>query len=315
MEIIELKSIYDIKKNKDGLILVLGYFDGLHKGHKKLFEEAKKLAQILNLKIAVLTFPESPKLAFSRFSPDLLLHLSSRKDRLEKFEDYGVDYLYLTDFTSNFANIKGEDFVKDYLEGLGAKVLVAGFDYSFGHEKLGVDELGKIFTGKTLTVSPVKEELEAGENKELTSKVSSSRIRDALDRGNIRLANKLLGYHFKNEGLVVHGDARGRTLGYPTANIALTEAIRLPADGVYITDVIYQGETYRSMTSVGKNSTFDGHELRLEVNIFDFSGDLYGERIEIIWLDRIRDMVKFDGIDSLVAQLEDDEKRARLWDQ
>ncbi|WEV60181.1 bifunctional riboflavin kinase/FAD synthetase [Streptococcaceae bacterium ESL0729] len=315
MEVIKLESVYDIKKNKDGLILVLGYFDGLHRGHKKLFDEAKKLAQILNLKIAVLTFPESPKLAFSRFSPDLLFHLSSRKDRLEKFADLGVDYLYLTDFTSNFASIKGEDFVKDYLEGLGAKVLVAGFDYSFGHEKLGIDDLAKMFKGKTYNISPVTEELEACENKALTTKISSSRIRDALDCGNIRLANKLLGYHFKNEGLVVHGDARGRMLGYPTANIALTEAIRLPADGVYITDVIYKGQIFRSMTSVGKNSTFDGQELRLEVNIFDFSGDLYGERIEIIWLDRIRDMVKFDGIDSLVAQLEDDEKRARLWDK
>ncbi|OFI49656.1 riboflavin biosynthesis protein RibF [Floricoccus tropicus] len=312
MEVIKIDTIYDVKKTED-TILVLGYFDGLHRGHKALFDEAKKLSQILNLKISVLTFPESPKLAFTKFKPDLLKHLSTTEDRLKKFEEYGVDSLYLTDFTSKFAHTKADDFIRNYIEDLGAKVVVTGFDYTFGNERMGAEYLRKNFSGKVVTVPAVREPLEYGENEELTDKISSSRIRDAIDKGNIKLANNLLGYNFMIEGIVVHGDARGRTLGFPTANLVLTDNVHLPDDGVYVVDVNYDGKTYRGMASVGKNVTFDGTELRLEVNILDFSGDIYGEKLELIWLDRIRDMVKFDSIEMLVEQLKDDEEKARKW--
>lgn len=312
MEVIKIDTIYDVKKTED-TILVLGYFDGLHRGHKALFDEAKKLSQILNLKISVLTFPESPKLAFTKFKPDLLKHLSTTEDRLKKFEEYGVDCLYLTDFTSKFAHTKADGFIRNYIEDLGAKVVVTGFDYTFGNERMGAEYLRKNFSGKVITVPAVREPLEDGENEELTDKISSSRIRDAIDKGNIKLANKLLGYNFMIEGIVVHGDARGRTLGFPTANLVLTDNVHLPEDGVYVVDVNYDGKTYRGMASVGKNVTFDGTDLRLEVNILDFSGDIYGEKLELIWLDRIRDMVKFDSIEMLVDQLKDDEEKARTW--
>ena len=124
---------------------------------------------------------------------------------------------------------------------------------------------------------------------------------------------ELLGYPLSTRGIVVHGNARGRTIGYPTANLAPLDRVHLPGDGVYVADVEHNGQRYRGMASVGKNVTFDGDELRFEVNIFDFSQDIYGDTIRIFWLDKIRDMVKFDGIDSLIAQLQSDERIARSW--
>ena len=113
----------------------------------------------------------------------------------------------------------------------------------------------------------------------------------------------------------MHGDARGRTIGYPTANLAPIDRTYLPSDGVYVVDVDFKGQTYRGMASVGENVTFDGKELRFEVNLFDFSGDIYGHTLTIHWLDKIREMVKFDGVASLVAQLEEDEAVARQWSE
>jgi len=312
MDIIKLDTESDFN-NQAGVVLVLGYFDGLHKGHQALFSQARKIAKVLNLKIAVLTFPESPKIAFTKFTPDLLKHLSTKDDRYQMFEELGVDYLYLKDFTSKFAATRADDFIKDYLEKLNAQVIVTGFDYSFGNERLGVDYLRKNISAKIVEVPAVTYPLESSENPDLTDKISSTRIRQALSQGNISLVNSLLGYDFRIEGLVVHGDARGRTLGYPTANLVLTDLVHLPGEGVYVVDVIHKGEHKRAMASVGKNVTFNGEELRLEVNIFDFADDIYGEKLEIIWLERIRGMVKFDNIEELVKALRSDEEKARSW--
>ena len=150
----------------------------------------------------------------------------------------------------------------------------------------------------------IAEQQEGGE------KISSTRVRKLIHEGDVKAANQLLGYDFSTRGIVVHGDARGRTIGFPTANLAPIDRTFLPADGVYVADVIIDGQVYRSMTSLGKNVTFGGTELRLEANIFNFQGDIYGKTIEVIWLDKIRDMVKFNGIEELVAQLEADKKVA-----
>lgn len=131
--------------------------------------------------------------------------------------------------------------------------------------------------------------------------------------GNIKEVNRLLGYNFSTRGIVVHGDARGRTIGFPTANLAPIDNVFLPGDGVYVSDVIVNGKSYRAMTSVGKNITFGGTELRLEANIFDFKDEIYGETVEIIWLDKIRDMVKFAGADELIEQLKSDKEVAANW--
>jgi len=144
-------------------------------------------------------------------------------------------------------------------------------------------------------------------------KISSTRIRQAILDGDVKEVNHLLGTPLPSRGMVVHGNARGRTIGYPTANLVLRDRTYMPADGVYVVDVEVQRQRYRGMASVGKNVTFDGEEPRFEVNIFDFSDDIYGETVMVYWLDRVRDMVKFDSVEELVDQLQKDEEIARNW--
>ncbi len=303
MKIIEIEHYQAIEQEEE-TVLVLGYFDALHQGHKVLFDRAKEIAKEKHLKIAVLTFFESPKLVFSRFEPDLLKHITYPEKRYAKFAEYGVDYLYLTNFTSAFSKVSSDDFIKNYIGGLKAKALVVGFDYKFGHNRTDADYLVRNFPGQVLTVPQISQD---------GQKISSTRIRGLIAQGNIAQVNQLLGYEFSTRGIVVHGDARGRTIGFPTANLAPLDATFLPADGVYVTDVLLKGRRYRSMTSIGKNVTFGGTDLRLEANLFDFSGDIYGEQLELIWLDKIREMVKFNGIDELVDQLHKDQKIAQEW--
>lgn len=303
MKTIRIKNEKDIQQIEH-TVLVLGYFDGLHKGHQALFAEARKMAAEKHLKIAVLTFPESPKLAFVRYQPSLMLHLTSPEDRLQQMENLGVDYLYLIDFTSQFARNTAEQFFTKYISRLKAKAVIAGFDYHFGSDRRSAEDLEKLFDGQVIVVPSVNFN---------GAKISSTRIRETVLAGNVAESNQLLSYSLSTRGIVVHGNARGRTIGYPTANLAPLDRVILPADGVYVVDVEHDGQIYRGMASVGKNVTFEGDELRFEANIFDFSQDIYGDTIRIFWLDKIRDMVKFDNVDELVKQLQADEEIARYW--
>ena len=304
MKIRRINNELEIKQEED-TVLVLGYFYGLHKGHQTLFKEASKIAEEQGLKIAVLTFPESPKLAFVRYQPELMLHLNHPEERAAHLENLGVDYLYLIDFTSHFSKNTAQEFFDKYVAALKAKAVVAGFDYHFGSDKRKAEELADYFDGQIVIVSSVNQDEE---------KISSTRIRETVQNGDVAKAHQLLGYPLSTRGIVVHGNARGRTIGYPTANLAPLDRVILPADGVYVVDVEHNGKIFRGMASVGKNVTFEGDELRFEANLFDFAEEIYGDTIRIIWLDKIRDMVKFDGIEELVAQLKSDEEVARNWE-
>lgn len=303
MNIRTIKDFNELQK-EEPTVLVLGYFDGIHLGHKALFERARKVADERGLTVTVLTFPESPRLAFSRFTPELLLHLTSQEQRYLLLEKNGVDQLVMTPFTSEFASNTPEEFIERYVKGLNAQALVAGFDYHFGNCRADVQDLMELFDGQVEIVSEVSLRGE---------KVSSTRIRQAIQSGDVSLANQLLGYPFMTEGIVVHGDARGRTIGYPTANLAPLDRVYLPSEGVYVAEVEVDGKRYRAMTSVGKNVTFDGTELRIEAHIFEFDRFIYGEKMTIFWLEKIRDMVKFDGIEGLMEQMKSDESYALHW--
>ena len=303
MNIRTIKDFNELQK-EEPTVLVLGYFDGIHLGHKALFERARKVADERGLTVTVLTFPESPRLAFSRFTPELLLHLTSQEQRYLLLEKNGVDQLVMTPFTSEFASNTPAEFIERYVKGLNAQALVAGFDYHFGNCRADVQDLMELFDGQVEIVSEVSL---SGE------KVSSTRIRQAIQSGDVSLANQLLGYPFMTEGIVVHGDARGRTIGYPTANLAPLDRVYLPSEGVYVAEVEVDGKRYRAMTSVGKNVTFDGTELRIEAHIFGIDRFIYGEKMTIFWLEKIRDMVKFDGIEGLMEQMKSDESYALHW--
>ena len=199
MNIYELNDYKDITTSQDA-VLVLGYFDGLHLGHKALFDRAKIIAKEDNLDVTVLTFNASPRLALSRYSPDLLCQLTSPELRYDKFAAYGVDNLYLTDFTSSFAKLSSDAFLNLFVKPLRAKAIVVGFDYRFGHDRKSASDLAQQFDGEVVIVPEVTDKGE---------KISSTRIRHLLETGQVKEANRLLGYDFQTSGLVVHGDARG----------------------------------------------------------------------------------------------------------
>jgi len=280
---IPIKNQKDIGTPSDSVV-VLGYFDGIHKGHQELFRVANKAARKDLLPIVVMTFNESPKIALEPYHPDLFLHILNPAERERKLKREGVEELYLLDFSSQFASLTAEEFFATYIKAMNAKIIVAGFDYTFGSDKKTAEDLKDYFDGEVIIVPPVEDE---------KGKISSTRIRQAILEG--------------------HGNARGRTIGYPTANLVLLDRTYMPADGVYVVDVEIQRQKYRAMSSVGKNVTFDGEEARFEVNIFDFNQDIYGETVMVYWLDRIRDMTKFDSVDQLVDQLKADEEVARNW--
>lgn len=280
-------------------ILVLGYFDGLHLGHQALFEKARALASEKNATISVLTFPESPTLVFKKFNTDLFKHLTSKAKRCQLFEDNGVDFLYFTDFTSHFAKLTSHDFIANYIRHLSVAAIVVGFDYQFGSDHAGLEALSAY---ETYQIDKV---IADGQ------KISSTAIRQAILDGDVTRANQLLGYAYEVTGIVVHGEARGRTIGYPTANIESKDSQYIPAIGVYVVDIEVSGKRYRGMASIGYNDTFGGKNKTLEVHIFDYRDEIYGETVTVYFLQFIRGMIKFDSVADLITQMESDEKTSR----
>lgn len=293
----------EIKDWSEPTVLVLGYFDGLHRGHQTLFEEARKIASVLSLKIVVLTFPEKPTLTFEKFNPKMLLKLTSDKKRADLFKENGVDYLVFKDFTSSFAKLTSSEFISIFVEKFAPLVVVTGYDYTAGSDmkKLTSTDDYKVIVMPELTDNDVK--------------ISSTRIREAIKSGNVAKANELLGYSYETTGLVVHGFARGRQLGYPTANLVIKDYVQIPSPGVYTVDVLIQGGRHRGFASIGFNETFNVKEKTIEVHVFDFDLDIYGEQLTVLWLDKIREMQKFDGMEALIKQMKSDEAIARTWEK
>ncbi|MGT2771252.1 bifunctional riboflavin kinase/FAD synthetase [Streptococcus marimammalium] len=303
MKIFEIKDFNDITQNEE-TVLVLGYFDALHKGHQKLLTKARTVADKNQSKVALITFKESPKVVFAPYEETLLKHVHYPEKRYAKLAEFGVDYLYLIDFTSRFARISANDFIKTYITRLKTTTIVVGFDYRFGSDLQNSSYLEKHFSGQVIVISPVTVD---------HKKISSSWIKELIAKGQVAKANDLLGFPLSTRGIVSRGDARGRTISYPTANLALIDKTFVPADGVYVTDVIVQEKKYRSMTSIGKNITFDGKKSTIEIHIFNFNEEIYGETIEVIWLEKIREMIRFSDVKALVGQLKIDEQIAKHW--
>lgn len=298
MEILEFDEMTAFDEQS---VLVLGYFDGLHRGHQALFAQARKVAAVLNLKIVVLTFPEKPSLTFQKYEPEMLLKLTSDQKRAALFAENGVDYLIFKNMTSSFSKLTTTEFSKKIISKFNPKVVITGFDHKTG------SDMKPLESTKEYKVIRVPEVSQDGQ------KISSTRIRNAIHQGEIKHANELLGYAYETTGLVVHGFARGRQLGYPTANLVIKDYIHIPCAGVYTVDVLIQGMRHRGFASIGYNETFDVKEKTIEVHVFDFDLDIYGENLTVFWLDKIRDMIKFDGMESLIAQMKADEVLARAY--
>ena len=307
MQIIEIRHPYTENQiPAEPVVLVLGFFDGVHKGHQKVIQEGRKLADQKGIKLALMTFNQHPSIVFQKVPVDEMKYLTNLEQKSRLMAQFGVDYLYIVEFTSDFASLAPQAFVDQYIVGLHAKAVVAGFDYTYGKRDIADMPRLSIYAKERFEVVTVPRESLAGE------KVSSTRIRKELDAGNMEEVTKLLGYDYTFGGTVVHGDARGRTLGFPTANIQIQRTTHLPTEGVYVTEIKVGDQWYPSMGSIGRNDTFEKNRpITVEVNILDFNQDVYGEKVEVRWLHFLRGQVSFSGVEGLIEQLNQDEKDTR----
>lgn len=286
-------------------VITIGVFDGVHRGHQATIGHAVSRARELGLQSVVVTFDPHPSEVVRPGTHPAVLTEPHRKAEL--IEQLGVDVLCVVPFTLDFSKLSPQQFVHDVLvEHLHAAVVVVGENFRFGHRAAGdralLSELGRTF-GFTVDESPLVAEH--------GTVFSSTYIRACVDAGDVAAAAEALGRPHRVEGVVVRGDQRGRQLGFPTANFLTGTYTSIPADGVYAGWVIRRGERLPAAASVGTNPTFSGTERRVEAHILDFDDDLYGERLELEFVDRRRGQVKFDGVEPLIAQMKEDVAQIR----
>lgn len=291
------------------LVLALGFFDGVHRGHQKVIKKAKEIAELRQLPLAVLTFLSHPRLIFNKKSEIKFDYLTSNKRKEALFQAYGVDLLYYVNFTAEFSQLSPQDFVDQYLVGLQAQVVVAGFDYTYGQKaKANMTTLPKHSQGRFEVVEVAPCNLADG------SKIASSSIKQAILTSAVSYANEQLGYIYENSGVVVHGEKRGRQLGYPTANILIDSEELIPAMGVYIVEIKVNQTWYKGMASIGYNITFENDNgMTCEIHILDFNQDIYGQAVSVRWHHYLRSEIKFNQILDLINQLKIDEYTTRQF--
>lgn len=306
MEIIKLHYPNDEAfLNIEQSAAALGFFDGLHLGHLDVINTMKKTADANGLKKAVMTFDPHPSVVLDP-KKQRTTYLTPFDIKVKKFEELGIDYLFVINFSSAFAGLDKDFFVQEYIIGSNIKEVIAGFDYTYGKKGSG-------------TVADLKQyeefnTTEVHKHKFLDDKVSTTRIRAYLDNHELDKANEALGRAYDIEGIVVQGEKRGRTIGFPTANIEPNYRYFMPAKGSYaVTMTIENDDTvYKGVASVGVKPTFhDNARLTTEVYIFDFDRDIYGENVTIHWHHFVRKEEKFDGIEPLIAAIDSDAKIAR----
>lgn len=289
------------------IALAIGFFDGLHTGHQEVIRQMMEIAEEKHLKKAVMTFDPHPSVVLNpeKQRTDYLTPLEEKKRRLEAM---GVDYLFVVPFTSTFAQMEEKAFIKAYLTDNHVKELVAGFDFTYG--KYGKGNMLKLNEDKEgFNVTTVSKQAIHSE------KISTTQIRRDLKEGAILEANAQLGRPYKITGIVVQGEKRGRTIGFPTANVMPDEDYVLPKLGVYAVTLkkLSTQKTYKGVCNIGVKPTFHDPSVSavsIEVNIFDFNESIYGERVEVEWHAFIRPEQKFNVIDALVAQINQDKVKA-----
>ncbi|CAD7814683.1 Riboflavin biosynthesis protein RibF [Chryseobacterium aquaeductus] len=301
------KNFKDYHSEKP-LALSLGMFDGVHLGHKYIIDELKKVGSENNLETAILTFWPHPRFVFNP-NEDLKL-LNTIEEKKFLMEKYAINNLFVKEFDDEFRNLTGEEFVRQILIGkLNVKYLIIGYDHSFGKNKSGNFELlQKLSTELDFEVEQM-EAINIHENN-----ISSTKIRNALLKGNIKEANEMLGYAYPLSGTVVHGKKLGRTIGYPTANISTDSIKLLPKKGAYIVEVFVKNQQYKGMLSVGTNPTVNGEKLTVEVYILDFDEDIYDEKITVKFRDFLHEEIKFEGLDKLIERLDEDKRLTEAFD-
>lgn len=314
-------------KNIRNAVVTIGTFDGVHLGHQAIFKEMRRMAREIDGETVVITFHPHPRQVLG-IGTETLKFICTQEEKLQKMEEFGVDYVVIIPFTKEFASTPSEVFIKEYIiERIHPSVMVVGYDHHFGKNRMGdfemLHRLGREHGFRTVQV-------EAQYIDQVS--VSSTKIRNALAVGNVKLANQLLGYPYSVTGEVVRGNEIGRTLGFPTANLDIPdEYMMIGNPGVYACQTVVDGIVMDAMANTGLRPTIKGlmesgerivesgeltmptSQLLIEVNIFDFDGDLYGRGMKVWFLDRIRDELKFKGLNELKKQLEKDREQVKAY--
>ena len=300
-------KITDVSHKYGNVALALGMFDGLHLGHQSIIRRAVDLAKADGGTAMVMTFANHP---LTVIAPDQVpLMLSDNETKASIIEKCGVDVLFSIPFTKYFSRIAPEDFLGMLRDNIAPKFVVTGANYTFGRMGKGnrkmLLRLASSF-GFAADICPTV--LRDGKA------ISSTRIREFLASGDLATANDFLGRPFEFGGRVVHGDRRGRTLGFPTANVKVSKERAMLPNGAYAVEVCLDGDVYDGLANIGNNPTFEGKERRLEVNIQNFDADIYDRFIETRFLAKLRDERKFAGAEELIKQLRRDRERAEvIW--
>jgi riboflavin kinase/FMN adenylyltransferase len=279
--------------------ITIGNFDGVHKGHQALFQMVKRWAEKLNGQSVVVTFDPHPlEVLFPQKVPSFI---TSHRKKLDLIARCGIDVTLVIPFNHEFSRMTAREFVEVVLvEKIGAKAIIVGHDYRFGHSREGniafLKQLGEQHGFRVETVNGITVN---------HTVVSSTTIRQMIFDGNIREANKLLGRPFEVSGVVIAGRKRGVGLGFPTANVRMP-AMASPRTGVYVVEVDVGGKTYGGAANLGYNPTFGDTGLSLEAHLFDFNQDIYGESITIRFIDRLRDELRFSSPGELAEQIAKD---------
>lgn len=290
-EIVELKSP----------VATIGTFDGVHLGHRAVINQLNALAKERNTESLIITFEPHPRIVLNR-DVDNLRFINNAKEKEHLLAKAGVDHLLVLPFTSEFSKLSARTFIQEYLiNKLHIQAMIVGYDHHFGRMDDGDEDVTILLKEYGIDVERIAVK-DVGE-----ISVSSTKIRKAIMVGDISLANKLLGQPYGLCGTVVHGNKLGRTIGFPTANLMLEFKLKLlPQDGVYAVWVLFRGEKYQAMLNIGFKPTVLGSARSIEVNIFDFDKDIYGEFLVVELISKIRNEMAFPNLDKLKEQLQID---------
>lgn len=294
------KIVYDKKS-----AVTVGTFDGVHLGHREIIRKLNAVKDSKGLRSVIITFEPHPQIVLRNREHDIRI-LSTLNEKLEIFSELGIDMVCVINFTKEFSLTPAEKFYKDYLiDKIGLTDLILGYDHMFGKNREGNFDTLKVLSGKyDFKVDKVEEYKPDGNH------ISSTVIRHLLEEGNIEKAGKLLGRSYSFEGIVVKGKKLGREIGFPTANIQIDDEYKfVPKTGIYATEVMIGKEKYYGMMNIGTNPTVtDDTSIKIEVNIFNFNKDIYGEKIRVYLKNYIREEKKFKSLEELMENIYGDKK-------
>lgn len=299
-----IRGLNNLRPEHAGCVLTIGKFDGVHRGHQAVLANVIEKAREMGLPSTVMVFEPQPEEVFSPTTAPA--RLTTLREKYTLLRDLGVDRLLCVRFNREFASQSADTFVHDLLaDRLDVKFLVVGDDFRFGRGRLGDFEMLKQ-AGEQYGFDVVSTHSFRMDD----CRISSTAIRDALARGEFVKATEMLGRPFTVRGRVVHGDKKGRTIGFPTANVLLKRC-QTPIHGVFAVTVNIDGQRFNGVANVGSRPTVSGHRTQLEVHIFEFSGSLYGQTITVSPVQKLRDEIRFASFDALKEQIQNDAQQAR----